>query len=96
MTMHNGWIDSDIKNCWTATGYDCTTQMTSKFQPDSELTMLNTAIPKFGDGKQICLNWAVKGKCSSACPCKDSHRNMGVSLVDATKKLMDRCWVARA
>ena len=95
-TVHNANVPEDIKRRWEATRFTRTSQMTSQFQPDSEFATLGSAIPKFSDGKQICLNWAIKGKCSSACPRKDSHRAMGVTLVAATKKLMDRCQVARA
>jgi hypothetical protein len=96
MTVHNARVNTPIKTRWAATGFTRTSQMTSKFIPDVQFATLQDAIPTFDDSKPICLNWAIKGKCSSNCPRKDTHKAMGVALVAATKKLMDRCQVPQA
>ena len=49
-------------------------------------------IPKLG-GKEICLVWALKGKCSRTCKRKGMHKIYPRSVVTQIHSLMDACGV---
>ena len=53
----------------------------------------NVEIPKHG-GKEICLVWALKGKCSSTCKRKAMHKSYPRSVVTQIHALLDACGLA--
>jgi len=50
----------------------------------------NAEIPKHG-GKEICLVWALKGKCQQNCKCM--HTSYPRSVVTQIHALLDTCGV---
>jgi hypothetical protein len=46
---------------------------------------LANKVPKNG-GKEMCLSWALQGKCRLGCPRKVNHKSLGA---DATNRLHD-------
>jgi hypothetical protein len=50
-------------------------------------------IPKLGD-KEICLVWALKGKCSRTCKRKGMHKSYPRAVVTQIHTLLDTCGVA--
>ena len=52
-------------------------------------------IPKVGD-KPICLTWALKGSCSTACKRKNMHVRYSRQVNQKLHQLMDACGVANA
>ncbi len=50
-------------------------------------------IPKLGD-KEICLVWALKGKCSRTCKRKGMHKSYPRAVVTQIHALLDTCGVA--
>ena len=95
LTVQNSRWDADLKKRWKISKFDKTSQMTANFQADSEHAAYTTMVPKFSDGQVACLNWACKGQCSSGCPRKAAHRQMGVAMIQAVHTLMDRCQMAK-
>jgi hypothetical protein len=53
----------------------------------------DAAIPKLG-GKEVCLVWALKGKCSGTCKRKAMHKSYPRSVVTQVHALLDTCGVA--
>jgi hypothetical protein len=53
----------------------------------------DAVIPKHSN-KEICLVWALKGKCSSSCKRKAQHKAYPRSVVTQIHALMDACGVA--
>ena len=53
----------------------------------------DAAIPKLG-GKEVCLVWALKGKCSGTCKRKAMHKSYPCSVVTQVHALLDTCGVA--
>ena len=51
-------------------------------------------IPKHGDS-DVCLNWALKGKCSSKCARSKAHRDYPKAIVTKLHKFLDLCGVAK-
>ena len=52
-------------------------------------------VPKV-NGKNVCLIWALKGECSSACKRAAQHTRYNASTVRAINNLMTRCGVGEA
>ena len=51
------------------------------------------AVPKVG-GKDICLVWALKGKCSRTCKRKAQHKTYSRAVVQDIHALLDTCGLA--
>ena len=51
-------------------------------------------IPKHGDN-DVCLNWALKGKCSSKCARSKAHRDYPKAVNTKLHKFLDLCGVAK-
>ena len=49
-------------------------------------------IPKLG-GKEICLVWALKGKCSRTCKRKAQHKSYPRTVITQVHALLDTCGV---
>ena len=49
--------------------------------------------PKHG-GKEVCLTWALKGKCSATCKRKNMHIDYGNATNKKIHELLDQCGVA--
>ena len=52
-------------------------------------------IPKHGNS-DVCLNWALKGKCSSKCARSQAHRDYPKTIVNQLHKFLDLCGVAKS
>jgi hypothetical protein len=52
----------------------------------------DVAIPQLG-GKEICLVWALKGKCSRTCKRKGMHKSYPRAVVTQVHALLDTCGV---
>jgi hypothetical protein len=50
-------------------------------------------IPKVA-GKEVCLVWALKGKCSASCKRSAQHKSYPRATTTAIHELMDACGVA--
>ena len=92
-TVVNSQVHEEIKRRWDNSPHTKTSEMTRDYQ-GSGLAL--NSVPKFQDGKQVCLNWALKGECKDDCPRKGSHRAMGEALSRNVLAYMDECQVARA
>jgi len=89
----NHQTHADIRARWEACAHTKTSEMTREYQGSGNAV---NNIPKFQDGKQVCLNWTCKGECKDDCPRKTSHRPMGEALSRSVLAYMDECQVARA
>lgn len=45
-------------------------------------------------GKEVCLTWALKGRCNASCKRKNMHMDYGVTTNKKIHELMDQCGVA--
>ena len=50
-------------------------------------------VPKIA-GKDICLVWALKGKCSRTCKRKAQHKSYPRDVIKDIHELLDTCGVA--
>ena len=68
----------------------------SETSPFSSVTAMmeghEVEIPKIS-GKEICLVWALKGKCSKSCKRKAQHKSYPHSVITQIHGLMDTCGV---
>ena len=55
----------------------------------------DVTIPKIGD-KPVCLTWALKGACTTACRRKDAHVAYTRSVNQKLHELLDKCGVENA
>ena len=46
-------------------------------------------------GKEVCLFWALKGACRTACPCKEQHINYGPSTIKKIHAFLTKCGVPK-
>ena len=53
-----------------------------------------SSIPKH-NGKEVCLTWALKGRCSNKCQRKDSHVNYPTSVKQSLHQFLSDCGVDR-
>jgi hypothetical protein len=65
--------------------------------PALSVTMASNAdkIPKAGN-HEMCLSWALQGKCHTNCPCKSNHRDIGINATSRLHNFLDLCNIGGA
>lgn len=86
--VQNPFPNTKLMNRWAASGHGAITDMTA-------LKPATATIPQY-KGKDICLQWFLKGKCSTTCKRSESHKRFGTDTLKQIHDLMDACGVAQS
>ena len=91
----------DLSGSTSKTNPDADSRLVNRFR-DSEYSTITAlmqghdcTVPKHGS-EEVCLSWALKGRCHSMCQRKDQHQRYSRDTIRAIHTLLDDCGVANA
>ena len=91
----------DLSGSTSKTNPDADSRLVNRFR-DSEYSTITAlmqghdcTVPKHGS-EEVCLSWALKGRCHSMCQRKDQHQRYSRDTIRAIHALLDDCGVANA